>query len=54
MTQRNNHSQTTTLKAATASNDAARVALRLAPAIATIILVLVLITSLTSAGVGFV
>jgi hypothetical protein len=54
MTQRNNHSQTTSLKAATASNDAARVALRLAPAIATIILVLVLITSLTSAGVGFV
>lgn len=54
MTQRNNHPQTTSLKAATASNDAARVALRLAPAIATIILVLVLITSLTSAGVGFV
>ncbi|WP_158549393.1 hypothetical protein [Lysobacter silvisoli] len=43
-----------TLQAATASNDVARVALRLAPAIATIILVLVLITSLASAGVGFV
>lgn len=53
MTQRNNHPQTT-LKAATASNDVARVALRLAPAIATSILVLVLITGLTSAGVGFV
>jgi len=54
MTQRNNHSQTTSIQAQQASNDAARVALRLGPAIATIILVLVLITSLTSAGVGFV
>lgn len=53
MTQRNNHSQTTSLQAP-ASNDAARVALRSAPVIATIILVLVLITGLTSAGVGFV
>lgn len=55
MTQRNNHRKPTSLQAAKASNDGARVALlRVAPAIATIILVLVLITSLTSAGVGFV
>lgn len=54
MTQRSTRTQTTSLQAAKASNDAARAALKLAPAIATIILVLVLITSLTSAGVGFV
>lgn len=54
MTQRNNHSQTTSLKAATASNDIARLALRIAPAVATSILVLVLITGLISAGIGFV
>jgi hypothetical protein len=55
MTQRSNHRKPTSLQAAQASNDAARAKLlRVAPVIATIILVLVLITSLTSAGVGFV
>jgi hypothetical protein len=54
MTQRSIHSQTTSLQAAKASNDAARVLLRLAPAIATTILVLVLITGFISAGSGFV
>lgn len=59
MTQRSNHRRTNS-QAIAASNDAARAAklrdtlLKAAPAIASIILVLVLITSLTSAGYGFV
>ncbi|WP_091804240.1 hypothetical protein [Lysobacter sp. yr284] len=59
MTQRSNHRQTTS-RAIAASNESARAAqlrstlLKAAPAIASIILALVLITSLTSAGVGFV
>lgn len=55
MTQRNNHRKPTSLQAVQASNAALRASLlKAAPAIATIILVLVLITGLTSAGVGFV
>lgn len=54
MTQRSNHRNPTSLKAAQVSNDGARLALRAAPVIATIILVLVLITGFTSAGIGFV
>ncbi len=59
MTQRSNHRQPTS-RAAQAPNDTARralaasVMLKAVPAIASIILVLVLITSLTSAGYGFV
>ncbi|MBN7134847.1 hypothetical protein ABIE09_002986 [Lysobacter enzymogenes] len=59
MTQRSNHRRTNS-QAIAASNESARAAqlrstlLKAAPAIASIILALVLITSLTSAGYGFV